>query len=228
MDNQLLINQEKITDVRNIVQGVYAPLTGFLREDDFLSVVSEMRLKNGQVWTIPIVLDINEQEAKRLKKAESISLVDKNHQPVAVLEDIEIYQYNQDFLAKNVFQTLDKAHPGVKGVYQMGEYLVGGIIRAVNDSFSLSDFPLLKKYYFTPEETKKIFQQKGWQTVVAFQTRNIPHRSHEALQKDALKQTDGLFIQPVIGEKKLGDFRDELILESYEVLINKYYPQRLI
>lgn len=227
MDNKLFIDREQIIDVKNIVEGVYSPLTGFLKKEDFLGVVSKMRLKNNQIWPIPIVLDINQSEARILKGRKDVVLINGNNESIAVLEDIEVYKYDKDFLTFNVFQTLDKNHPGVKEVYQMGEYLIGGKVKLITDSF----FPkhsLFSKYSFTPQETKEVFKKRGWKTIVAFQTRNIPHRSHEVLQKKALQQVDGLFIQPVIGKKKQGDFKDEAIIKSYEILIKEYYPKERV
>lgn len=219
---KLVLDEEQIKDVKNIARGVYSPLTGFLREKDFQKVVSEMRLEDGQVWSIPIILDINKNEFDQLKKEKDIILSDFKNKPVALLKDIQIYNYDRDLLAKNIFQTLDRNHPGVKEIYRMGEYLIGGEVGLLDNS--KEPFP---EYNFSPAETQKIFKEKGWETVVAFQTRNIPHLGHEFLQKYALEKEniEGLFIQPVIGEKKLEDFKDEYILACYETLIDKYYPK---
>ncbi|MBC7190421.1 sulfate adenylyltransferase, partial [Candidatus Aerophobetes bacterium] len=216
----LTLNEEKIKDVKNIAKGVYSPLKGFLKKDDFEKVTDEMRLSDGTVWPIPIILDISEEEQKRIKNEKDILLTNSEGKPVALLEDIQIYSYNKDYLAQNVFGTKDKTHPGVEDVYRMGELLVGGDIKLLNDD--RYPFP---EYNFSPREVREIFRQKGWKKIVAFQTRNVPHRGHEFLQKTALEEADGLFIQPVIGEKKIGDFKDEYILISYEILINRYYPK---
>lgn len=217
---RIALKKDQITDVKNIALDVYAPLAGFLKKEDFESVVETMRLKNGQVWPIPIVLDISKEDYEKTQGQKEILLVDSAQQHVAILKDIEIFQYDKNFFAKNVFGTLDKKHPGVHVLYQMGEYLVGGKIELIDDSRGV-----FLEHAFTPAETKRIFQERGWKTVVAFQTRNVPHSGHEFLQKEALKEVDGLFVQPVIGEKKLGDFKDEYILASYEILIDKYYPK---
>lgn len=224
---KLILDEEQIKDIRNIAKGAYFPLTGFLRKKDFLSVLSDMRLESGAVWSIPIVLDINKDDYENFEKAEEITLCDKTNEPIATLKNIEIYKYDKNSFAKNIFGTLNKEHPGVKEIYEMGDYLVGGDIELIKDD--RNPFP---KYNLTPEETKKIFQDKDWKKIVAFQTRNVPHRAHEFLQKSALEQVDGpptgeagLFIQPVIGRKKPGDVRDDLILKAYEIILKKYYPQ---
>ncbi len=229
-----------LQDAINITNGAYAPLAGFLREKDFLSVVENMRLADGRVWPIPIVLDIGPDEYKRIKNERRIDLADDAGKIKAVLDNIEIYKYNKEDYARKVFGTTDINHPGVAEVMAKGDYLVGGDIsfchsresgnpefmqqlcphlsgnNIPNDAFALN---------YTPEETRKIFKDKGWKTVVAFQTRNVPHRSHEHLQKRALAEVDGLFIQPVIGKKKAGDFKDEVIIEGYKILLEKYYPE---
>lgn len=220
----LIIDDESVKDVKNIAQDVYWPLSGFLKEKDFLSVVKDMRLQDGRLWPIPIVLDIREPDFCRLRNEKTILLQDKDRKSIAFLQDIEFYQYDKEFLIKNVFQVLDRNHPGVAGVWEMGDYLIGGEIKLLDES-RLSPF---EKYNLTPQETKQLFQKKGWKTIVAFQTRNVPHCGHEFLQKEALKEVDGLFVQPVIGEKKLADFKDEFIIGAYEVLIDKYYPKEKV
>jgi sulfate adenylyltransferase len=219
----LTLSEEQVKDVKNIGRGVYSPLTGFLKETDFKSAVSLMRLADGTVWPIPIVLDVDERDYKKIKGEKAVFLVDKDEKEIALLRNIEVYKYDKDFFAKNVFGTLDKRHPGVESVYEMGKYLVGGEIDLIDDS--KEPFP---SHNFTPRETRKLFKDKGWKKVVAFQTRNVPHIGHEYLQRKALGGVDGAFIQPVIGEKKISDFKDEYILTSYEILIDKYYPKNKV
>jgi len=122
--------------------------------------------------------------------------------------------------AEKVFKTTDPAHPGVARVMAMGDFLVGGSIEyipMVRDGY--------EDFFLTPMETRVLFRERGWDTVVAFQTRNVPHLGHEYVQKTALTFVDGLFINPVIGRKKRGDFRDEVILEAYKTLIDRFYPR---
>lgn len=217
---KLVLNKEQIDDVRNIYRGVYFPLEGFLREDDFQKVVSEMRLYDGTLWPIPIVLDVSEKDFAEIKNEKEIILIDSNGKLIAILRDIQIYSFDKDFFVKNVFGTLERNHPGVEEIVKMGKYLIGGDLLLLDDSKKP-----FSEYNLSPKETKEIFQKRGWKTIAGFQTRNVPHRGHEFLQKEALKEVDGLFIQPVIGEKKLEDFKDEFILTSYEILIDRYYPK---
>lgn len=215
----LLLDKEKISEVKNIAFGIYSPLTGFLKKEDFKNVILNSRLQNGLIWPIPIVLDVSIKDYKNLKDEKDIVLIDFERKPIAVLKDIEFFPNTKEIFSKNVFGTIDKNHPGVAEVYQMEDYLIGGEIKLLDSKKDI--FP---EYNFTPMETRRIFQEKGWQTIVAFQTRNVPHRAHEFLQKSVLNQVEGLFIQPVIGKKKLGDFKDEIILKAYEIAIQNYYP----
>ena len=159
---KLILDDEQIKDVRNIVNKAYYPLVGFLKKKDFQSVISDMRLEDGTAWSIPIVLDITEEDFNRLKNQEQILLCDGKRKPIAILKDIEIYNYNKNDFAKNVFGTLNKEHPGVKEIYEMGKYLIGGDIELIDNT--RKPFP---EYNLTPEETRKIFQDKKWDKVVA-------------------------------------------------------------
>jgi len=216
----LKIRDDLLDDIRNIAKGVYSPLQGFLKEKDFKRVLEEARLSNGIIWPIPIVLDISKKEAEKLKDKKLILLLDSQNHPIAILENPEIFEYHKKNFAKKVFGTLDKNHPGVKEIFQMKEYLIGGEIKLLDDS--KGPFP---EYNFSPKETRKIFKKKEWKKIAGFQTRNVPHLGHEFLQRHTLNLVDGLFIQPVIGKKKIKDFKDELILASYEILIDKYHPK---
>ncbi len=215
---QIKLNAESISDVENIAYGVYSPLEGFLGEKEFLSVLDCSRLPNDLPWTIPIVLDASADEAKAFKPGQDILLTDEAGAAVAVFHLQEKFGYNKETMSQKVFGTTDPKHPGVAKIGGMKEVLLGGpidLIQAPATEFA--------RYYLTPKETRVLFKEKGWRTVVAFQTRNTPHVGHEYLQKAALTFTDGLFINPVIGKKKKGDYRDEVILASYEELMKHYY-----
>lgn len=217
---RLRLNTEQIKDVKNIAIGTYSPLTGFLRKDDFENVLSRMRLRNKIIWPIPITLDVTKRDYQRLKKRKVILLESYLGNPIAFLKNIEFYKYNKNIFAQSVFQTTDKNHPGVAEIYAMEKYLVGGDVWLLDNSKDATPFNL------SPCDTRKLFRKKGWKTITGFQTRNAPHCSHEHLQKQALKTTDGLFIQPAIGRKKVGDLKDDLIIKSYQLLIKKYYQKQ--
>jgi sulfate adenylyltransferase len=215
---KLIISDESVSDVENIAGGVFSPLEGFMGTADVRNVLNEMRLPNDLPWTIPIVLDAGPEEAARFKEGKDILLVSESGRPVAVLHLEEKFKYNKDELAEKVFLTMDRAHPGVAKVAGMKDVLLAGPL----DLLEISPTPF-DRYKLSPKETRILFKEKGWKTIVAFQTRNTPHIGHEYVQKTALTFTDGVFVNPVIGRKKKGDFKDEVILASYDELIKHYY-----
>jgi len=205
-------------DLENIAHGVYSPVEGFLREEEFLSVLDTMRLPNDLPWSIPIVLDVNEKELN-FSIDDTILLFYKD-MPIAEMHVDDIYKYDKKEFAQKVFKTTDLNHPGVAKLMNMGEYLIGGEI------YLLNELPNpFEKYTLRPIETRVLFKERKFETIVAFQTRNVPHLGHEYLQKSALTFVDGLFINPVLGKKKKGDYKDEVILKAYETLFKHYYPK---
>jgi sulfate adenylyltransferase len=215
---RLKIDPELVSDVENIATGVYSPLEGFLCEADFRGVLDCSRLRTDVAWTIPIVLDVDRKTADRLKIGEEVVLEAEAGHPVAILHLEEKYGYDKNDMAQKVFGTRDPAHPGVAKVLGMKDVLLAGPV----DLLEMTPTPF-DRWKLSPKETRVLFEALGWRTVVGFQTRNTPHIGHEYVQKAALTFTDGLFINPVIGRKKKGDFKDEVILASYEEAIRRYY-----
>lgn len=217
---QIRIDEEQVKDVKNIARGVYSPLKGFMNQADFESVVKNMTLADGTVWPIPFVLDIDEKTKSNLAIGEQVILADEDGNPIAVMNVRDLYQYDEKEVAKNVFKTDEEAHPGVKMVYDMEDWLVGGGIELIDNSKDP-----FENYNLDPSETRTLFKELGWNTVAGFQTRNTPHKAHEYLQRCALEVTDGLFVNPVIGKKKSGDFEDQVILNAYSHLIRDFFPK---
>ncbi len=213
-----VLDSDLVSDLENIATGVYSPLTGFLNRADFLSVLNQMRLSNDLPWTIPVVIDVDRELARRIKPGQLVLLKTEEMKPVGVLTVEDKYEYDREEFSKKVYGTTDPGHPGVSRVLGMKEVLLGGPVELLELESTPYD-----RYRLSPKETRILFREKGWKTVVGFQTRNTPHLGHEYVQKAALTFTDGLFINPVIGRKKKGDFRDEVILASYEELIRHYY-----
>ncbi len=205
-------------DVENIASGVYSPLEGFHCREDFENVLHHDRLSNDVPWTIPIVLDVDESTAKELKEHDEIILQGETGEDFALMSVEEVYTYDKEHMAESVYGTTDDDHPGVKRVMNMASHLVGGDIIQINELNSGFD-----NYNLRPIETRVLFKEKGWRTIVGFQTRNVPHLGHEYVQKTALTFVDGIFINPIIGEKKTGDYTDEVILDSYQSLMDHYY-----
>jgi sulfate adenylyltransferase len=208
-------------DVENIADGIFSPLEGFLGQQDFESVISRGRLANDLAWTIPIVLDVDEETANKMKDAGDVLLQNPDGIGVAVLHVDEVFTFDKEKAAKGVYGTNDTSHPGVAYTMSMKDFLVGGkidFIKRPNDTE-------IRKNRLTPKQTREAFAQAGWKTICAFQTRNPPHVAHEMLQKTSITTRDGVFVNPVIGKKKSGDFVDEVIVKCYETMIEHYYPE---
>ncbi len=201
--------------VQNIGHGVLSPLTGFMTEAEVNNVLDDMRLLSDTPWTIPIVLDV--KEANDFSVDDEVVL-STDSAPVAALSIEEIFKLDQRQFSQQVFGTQDSKHPGVARVHAMGKTLLGG---------KLSVIPSPPKKFaevtLYPLDTRILFKTKGWRTIVAFQTRNPPHLGHEYVEKTALTFVDGIFINPLIGPKKPGDFRDEVILDAYRALMKTYF-----
>jgi sulfate adenylyltransferase len=226
----LQVSKELRNDIENIADGIFSPLEGFVGEDDFQSIIKRGRLSNGIAWTVPIILDIDEKEAHELKNAGETALATKeegeedSNDKFAILHVEEVYSFDKIACAKSIYQTDDIKHPGIEKMINMKDRLVGGKIDVVK---RIEQSPL-RKYRMTPAETRAEITRKGWKSVVGFQTRNVPHVAHEMLQKAALNLYDGLLVNPLIGKKKKGDFKDELILSTYLSLIDNYYPKQRV
>ncbi len=217
---RLVCKSDTILDIEKIAIGAYSPLKGFMGKEDLSSVVSKMRLNDGTPWTIPIFLPINKEKAKLYSAGEEIIIQNEAGKDIALMKISEIFSFHRTRWAKKVYGTDSPRHPGVKRLFDMhGKLLAGEIWLIENPDFKFEKFNLF------PEETRKIIVERGWETVSGFQTRNAPHRAHEYLQKLALSLTDGILIHPIIGWKKDGDFRPEIVIKAYQTLIDKYYPK---
>jgi sulfate adenylyltransferase len=213
------INADLANDVENIADGIFSPLEGFLMQEDFESIVSRGRLANDLAWTVPIVLDVDKDTATKMKDARDVAL-NVNGRDFAILHVEDVYTFDKNTVSAKIYGTSDMKHPGVAKTMNMKEFLVGGKI----DYITRPDETQIRRYRKTPVETREFFQKAGWKTIVAFQTRNVPHVAHEMLQKASLNMNDGLFVNPLIGKKKSGDYKDEIIVATYETLMQNYYP----
>ncbi len=216
---EIEISYDRAQEAVNISKGLFSPLTGFMGKKELISVLNNSRLPNGIPWTIPIVLDISEKERKELISEEGVILTHKGRK-TAFLEIESIFQWDKEDFAEKVYRTRDRAHPGVSRTYGLKDYFLSGdifLLEGIQEPFP--------EFNLSPKETRVLFEEKGWKKVVGFQTRNVPHIGHEYIQKTALTFVDGLFINPVIGKKKKGDFKDRVIIEAYKALMENYYPR---
>jgi len=212
------IEEETLQDVINIETGLFAPLRGFMGAEDFRGVVEEYQLADGSIFTIPVTLDVPEEIYQKAEKGEQIALEFKG-EIVAQMELESKFQMTEEAI-KKIFLTSESAHPGVRKERERSIYRLGGITK------------VLKKELLTdalkPEKTKRVFQEKGWKTVVGFQTRNPIHKAHEYIQRIGLELCDGLFINPIVGWKKKGDFTEEAVIAAYQTMIKEFYPKERV
>jgi sulfate adenylyltransferase len=213
------LTPRELSDVEMLAIGGYSPLTGFMGQKDYESVVNRMRLANGLPWTIPITLSLNPPEAGRALATDRIALSYEGRK-FAVLEIEELFERNREDEEAKVYRTTEAGHPGVAALYAEEGVLVGGPVTLFVD---LPERPF-PQYRLTPAETRRIIQERGWRTVVGFQTRNPVHRAHEYLQKCALETVDGLLLHPLVGETKSDDVPADIRMRSYEALLSAYYP----
>lgn len=213
------VDDSLAADILNIAHGVYSPLEGFLVREEYENVLYHMRLSNDTPWSIPIILDVGNSHTESLREGDSITL-SYNGEVLAIMRVEEVYDWDKREYCRLVYKTLDPQHPGVAKTMSRRELLVGGkieLIKSFKEPF--------EEYRLWPKESRVLFEAKGWKRIVGFQTRNVPHLGHEYVQKAALTFTDGLFINPLVGWKKPGDYRDEVIVEAYKALVENYFPR---
>ncbi|WP_199614215.1 sulfate adenylyltransferase [Paenibacillus alkalitolerans] len=211
-----------ISDIHLIGVGAYSPLTGFLNESDYVTVMNDMRLADGVVWSIPVTLPVNESDAGSLTVGRQAALVGDDDGIIYAIIDIEcIYKADPRKEAQQVYKTTDMNHPGVRKLFQRPSTYIGGPVQVVNRAMDKR----FAQYYLDPKETRDLFEEKGWRSVCAFQTRNPIHRAHEYIQKCALEIVDALLLHPLVGETKSDDIPAEVRMASYSAILDHYYPK---
>lgn len=213
-------------EIIDLAYGFFTPLEGFMTKADVDRVCREMRLANGALWPIPIVFDLSDQEIseKGIKEGEKVLLTYQD-KPMAILEVEEIYTYDKQEMALKVYGTTEEKHPGVARTYKYKDKFLGGKITLVNPP---KINPPFDEFFFTPKQLRQKFAEKGWQRIVAHQTRNVPHTGHEWLMKGSWLQAHGelpvektltgVLVNAIIGEKRKGDYIDEAIVLCHDVL----------
>ncbi len=206
--------------------GGFTPLEGFMGRADWQGVCDDMTMANGLFWPIPVTLSVSAEQASSLLLDTDVALVDgETDEVMGTMTITEKYSIDKAHECLQVFRTTDEAHPGVKMVMAQGEINLAGPVRVLSEG----EFPI--KYagiYMTPAQTRALFQEKGWSTVVAFQTRNPMHRSHEYLAKIAIEICDGVLVHSLLGKLKPGDIPAEVRQEAIGALIDNYFVKNTV
>ncbi|MEH2447227.1 MAG: sulfate adenylyltransferase [Nostoc sp.] len=214
------LDDRAVSDLEMIAIGAFSPLTGFMNQEDYDRTVTEMRLANGLVWSIPITLSVSEEVASRLKEGDLLRLDNPAGRFIGVLELTQKYHYDKTREAIKVYRTDDANHPGVQVLYNQG------LIHLAGDIWLLQrePHPQFPTYQIDPAASRQMFRENGWKTIVGFQTRNPIHRAHEYIQKCALETVDALFLHPLVGATKDDDIAADVRMRCYEILLEHYYP----
>jgi sulfate adenylyltransferase len=218
---RVALSETNLADIEMLATGGLSPLTGFLTESDYRSVVREMRLANGLPFSIPVTLAVSAEQADKIAIGAQIALTE-GERVLALLDVADKYSYDRETEAASVYRTTEAAHPGVARLYAQGSVLIGGSVHVIDlPTRAAREFSDLR---FTPAQTRQIIRERGWRRVVGFQTRNPIHRAHEYIQKTALEIVDGLLLHPLVGETKSDDIPADVRIESYRAIVDAYYP----
>jgi pyruvate kinase len=223
----IAIGEDELSDVEQIARGTYSPLSGFMDKACLESVLEHNRLPSGLAWTMPIILAVPQQTARRFGKGDRVILSSNDGLKHSILDVSEIYEFDLDVLARKWFGTRSEKHPGVARMLARGNCFMAGDVTLIQAQPSP-----YRRYDLTPAQLRMVFAHKGWNRVVGFHSRNLVHRGHEAIQLAALERThaDGLLINPVVGSTKQGDFLPHLILEGYQAMLDYglYPPGKVV
>ena len=212
-----------LSDLEMIAVGAFSPLTGFMTSRDYRGVVKDMHLTGGLPWSLPVTLSAPRDTAESFE-GKQIALTDEAGNALAVMDVEEAFDYDKKEEARLVYRTDEEAHPGVAAVYAQDEMLIGGSIRL----FQRQQHSEFLQHRRDPKQTRAVFAEKGWRTIVGFQTRNPVHRAHEYIQKCALETVDALLLHPLVGATKDDDIPANVRMACYEALLGSYYPDNRV
>jgi len=219
---KVVVSERELSDLEMLAVGALSPLRGFQGERDYHAVLETMHLADGLAWAIPVTLSIDDDTSHRLGGAASVALcATEGGEPLAVLRIAEIFRRDKPKEAQAVFRTEDVEHPGVSALHDAGELCVAGELQVL----ALPPHDDFVAYRLTPAQTRAAFAERGWRTIVGFQTRNPIHRAHEYIQKCALEIVDGLLVHPLVGATKGDDVPASVRMTCYEALFEGYYPK---
>jgi len=224
----IMVDLEAVITLEMIATGVLSPNDGFMVEEDYKSVLTEGRLKDGTVWPVPLsfapIGDRNKEVIQTLSVGDEVALADETKEPVAILKLDDIFHYDRDFRAEHLFGTKDRSHPGVDSIYRrMGDTALGGPIQLL----SRVHWGPFENIRMEPKDTWKLFyEEKKFRSVGGFITGANPlHRGHEYIHRNALEEMDGLFVQPLVEMAKREYTRHEFRMLSYRSVLEQYYPK---
>ena len=220
---KVICTSREFGDVIMLGIGGFTPLDGFMNRADWQNVCKNMALENGTFWPIPITLSTNDDD---INEGQEIAIVyEKTNETIATMVVSEKYTIDKELECKEVFQTTNTDHPGVAIVMAQGKYNIAGKVKVISDGGFPEQYGEL---YMTPSETRSYFEEKGWSTIAAFQTRNPMHRSHEYLAKIAIEICDGVMIHSTLGELKPGDIPADVRSEAISTLIENYFVKNTV
>jgi sulfate adenylyltransferase len=222
----ITLNRRELSDLALIGVGAMSPLEGFMVREEYESVLEKMRLPLGLPWTIPVTLSVKDGAVSSMKPPLEAALRGEaprggDEEILGIMKVTDLFRFDRKREARKVLLTADEAHPGVQYLRSISDTYAGGEVtlfeRMINGQF--------ERYHLDPKETRILFKSKGWERVVAFQTRNPIHRAHEYLLKCALEMVDGLLIHPIMGETKADDIPSEVRMLCYQTIMDNYFPR---
>ncbi|MDP2046405.1 MAG: sulfate adenylyltransferase, partial [Deltaproteobacteria bacterium] len=216
------LSSREVGDLIMMGIGGFTPLDGFMGHDDWKGSCSDaMKLTDGTFWPIPVTMSVNQGKADSIKIGQEVLLVDEEtEEMMGTMKVTEKYKIDKKWECKQVFTTDEMDHPGVQMVMGQADVNLAGTVKVWSEGSFPKDYPGV---YLRPDETRRIFEQKGWSTIAAMQLRNPMHRSHEYLCKIAIEICDGVLIHQLLGKLKPGDIPAEVRVEAINTLVEHYF-----
>lgn len=219
----LRLRGQTAREIVNIAYGFFSPLEGFMTKEELDSVLANAMLPDGHVWPLPIICDVSEETYAALDAEIGQKLLLEYHNvPFAILELEDIYSYDKNYMAKQIYDADNVDHPGIKLVHSLGDWFLGGKVTMINPPIFQDPFD---KYFYTPQQMREKLKRRRWKRVVAFHTTDVPHMGHEWVMKMAWFQhkARGILVSCAVGDKSIGDCIDENVLLAHHELQKSGY-----
>jgi len=218
----VLLSNDDLINVQNIATGVYSPLTGFMTENEYMSIIQHTTLPDGLNWTLPILLHIDKDVSDLSKIGDIVILKNFLNDSIGIIKVRSIFSIDHNEYATNIFETTDKAHPGVNSLMSKSSYCIGG------DVYLRKNFLSSLKHQYTPQQIRSNLERNNFKCVTAFSTRNVCHKGHEYLHNLALETSDILSINIITGPNRKGSFLPDVVFDAYSYILNQYYPENRV